>query len=181
MTKLYITSKNTIQNSKTNKTQRIIGFLLCFGVGGTLLISCIPSIGLILVTPTFFALLYSSALILLFLSTFFLYGPQAQFKKLFSSFLRGLAFLICICSTLFTFYCIFRFRYFIVIIIAIIIQLGASLFYGFSLLPFAQSLMDKHCCKKNTNQHLVVLFFFKKDKFKEKQKKNEQNKKKSQK
>ncbi|KAL7720011.1 Vesicle transport protein [Entamoeba marina] len=126
-----------------NLRNRILGFLLCFGIGGTCLISCIPLLGTFIIAPALFAFTYSIGLVLMFASMFFLYGPQAQLRKLIRSPLRLLSFLVCVLTTCITFYCIFRFRFIIVIIISLILQLVASLTYCFSLLPFSQALVEK--------------------------------------
>ncbi|ELP85332.1 vesicle transport protein SFT2B, putative [Entamoeba invadens IP1] len=125
---------------------RIFGFLITFTIGGTLLIICIPLLGTVLVAPTVFAIVYTIAISLIFCSMFFLYGPKQQFNKLISSPLRFIAFLICLATTIFTLFCVFKFRFLLVIIISIILQLAASSFYGFSLLPFAQNIWEK-CTK----------------------------------
>ncbi|BFU23432.1 Got1/Sft2-like family, putative [Entamoeba histolytica] len=130
---------------------RVFGFLCTFTFGGVFLILCIPLLGTLLVAPSVFGIFYSMGLILLFSSMLFLYGPKQQLLKLFSSPLRCISFFVCVIATIFTFFCVFKFRYILFILLSIILQLGASMCYGFSLLPFSQSLTELCFKKQSTN------------------------------
>ncbi len=131
---------------------RIWGFCICFILG--LILSFFSTFMFIfgaIKQPYKFAVLYTLGNIVSLLSSFFLFGPCSQFKRMFKK-TRVVATIICLFCIIFTLiYAIWIYKdegfgYKLIMWILIIAQYLSMFWYILSYIPFARTICKK-CCK----------------------------------
>ncbi len=123
-----------------------IGFGSCFAFG--MLISFLSTLQM--AKPTSFGLLYTLGNIVSVMATGFLIGPKRQLKGAFEK-KRALATVIFIISMIGTLVAALYWKITIVVIIFIIFQFCALVWYTASYIPFAQSFITstlQACCRR---------------------------------
>lgn len=133
---------------------RIIGSIICMLIGLCLSISSAGSLTVLLLgNPIPFAITYTLGNIFSISSTCFLYGPQSQFKKMFAT-TRLIAtcifFAMMIITLVLALYKGDIFLRVLWIILAIIFQYLALIWYQISFIPFARDIVKtffvEYCC-----------------------------------
>ncbi len=121
---------------------RIIACFTCYIVGYVITFCSFFAIGQLLYRPHKFAILYSLGNIIALMSTCFLWGPCSQIKKMFEStrIIATIVYLSCIICTVFL--CIFK-PLAGPIIMLIVIQFFAGIWYNLSYIPFARNAVKK--------------------------------------
>mmetsp|Transcript_32217 Transcript_32217/g.75667 ORF Transcript_32217/g.75667 Transcript_32217/m.75667 type:complete len:316 (+) Transcript_32217:58-1005(+) len=130
-----------------SKKERIIGFLVCFGLGAFFNILALSSWSSILLgKPVKFGFLYSSGNLCCFGATFFLIGPRRQFKTMTKK-SRRVSVAIYLSVILLTFICIFipwaSYNMGLVgagvITLLVFVQIGAGFWYTLSYIPYGRA------------------------------------------
>ncbi|KAL0048128.1 hypothetical protein WJX82_008342 [Trebouxia sp. C0006] len=121
-----------------SKTQRVYGFAICLGLG--LLFGFLSSVFFLM--PVKFAILYTLANLLFIGSTMFLMGPLAQFKKMFE---KGRIIATCLYfgAMFITLWMAIKLHSFPGTILALLVQMGALIWYCMSYIPFARAMATK--------------------------------------
>jgi len=119
---------------------RIKGFAICFGLG--LFISILGTIMIYTGSTTKFAILYSLGNIVSICSTFFLMGPVAQIKRMFSS-SRWLATCLMLFFLVLTIVSAFVWDSGLLVLIFCILQFLAMVWYSLSYIPYARDAIKK--------------------------------------
>ena len=119
---------------------RIKGFAICFGLG--LFISILGTIMIYTGSTTKFAILYSLGNIVSICSTFFLMGPVAQIKRMFSS-SRWLATCLMLFFLVLTIVSAVVWDSGLLVLIFCILQFLAMVWYSLSYIPYARDAIKK--------------------------------------
>ena len=120
--------------------QRVIGWLSCYSIGISLTFLSFGSLAqLILGRPKRFALLYSVGNLTAVASTMFLVGPRKQWERMWERqrFISTSIYLTCLLATLFL--CIERPQLKLLILLSVLAQSLALLWYSLSFVPFGQT------------------------------------------
>jgi hypothetical protein len=127
-----------------SRKQRIIGFAACFILGWFLSILSLFSIGTIVINPTKFAVLYTVGNLISLMGTLFLFGPLRQIKSMFAPIRVGatIVFLAAMGTTLGLAFGIHP-PPVIGIVIVMIIQLCAAIWYTASYFPYGREILMK--------------------------------------
>eukprot|EP01113_Clastostelium_recurvatum_P008630 TRINITY_DN1409_c0_g1_i1.p1 TRINITY_DN1409_c0_g1~~TRINITY_DN1409_c0_g1_i1.p1 ORF type:complete len:157 (-),score=21.51 TRINITY_DN1409_c0_g1_i1:35-505(-) len=120
--------------------QRAIGFVVCCGLG--LLLDFLGF--LFFLSPTTFALFYTLGNILAIVSTGFVVGPFKQLKNMMKP-TRIFCALVFVSSMVLTLVAVFKGWPVIVVIIFIIFQFCALLYYCFSYIPYGRQCLRGIC------------------------------------
>jgi len=128
--------------------QRIIGFLICLGLGLFFCIFSIFFIASIVLNPSAFAVPYTLGNILAVCATAFLVGPCRQLKNMFSP-VRIIATLIFIGAMVLTLVAAFVLKSQLLVLLAVVIQFCALVWYCLSYIPYARA------CAKNIFSGIV--------------------------
>eukprot|EP01089_Gocevia_fonbrunei_P014098 TRINITY_DN3788_c0_g1_i4.p1 TRINITY_DN3788_c0_g1~~TRINITY_DN3788_c0_g1_i4.p1 ORF type:complete len:168 (-),score=7.10 TRINITY_DN3788_c0_g1_i4:8-511(-) len=121
---------------------RLYGFGICLGLAILCFIIALFSLQLLSVVA--FALFYTCGNLLLLGSTFFLVGPVKQLKNMFKPWRLIASAIFVICMGLTIFMVIFK-PIGIVILILVVIQFAALVWYAASYIPYAQSCIKTTC------------------------------------
>ena len=128
---------------------RLIGFAICFVFGYLLEFMALGSlVGLLLGRSKKFAFLYTTGNIISIFGTFFLIGPQRQLKYMLDPIRKG-ASLIFIFSIILTIISIYLFKSKLLVILCVIIQFGAFIWYVMSYIPYGRD------CLKAISQRIL--------------------------
>jgi len=127
------------------RTQRFIGFGICFIVGWIITLLALLTLPSILTSPERFALLYATGSIIALCSTAFLFGPCAQLKSMFKP-VRAIATTIYILSIGLTIFCAVYVQSVLAVIGALIIQFLSMCWYCLSYIPYGRKMVT-NCCK----------------------------------
>ena len=127
---------------KLTWSQRMIGWIICYILGTFLtLFSFKGWSDLKIGKPATFATLFTLGNIITLASSFFWSGPKEQFKKMTDK-TRLSTTIVYLTSMLITIYlCIWQATWFWLILLFIIIQWLALLWYSLSFIPYARSLI----------------------------------------
>lgn len=115
---------------------RLIGFGVCFSVG--FLISFLSTISLASLNLTGFAIMFSFGNIVSMASSCFLFGPKRQLANMFAS-KRIVATLVYLAALIATLVIAFTTKSVPLVILMVVIQLIAMLWYILSYIPYARS------------------------------------------
>ena len=128
---------------------RLIGFAICFVFGYLLEFMALGSlVGLLLGRSKKFAFLYTTGNIVSIFGTFFLIGPQRQLKYMLDPIRKG-ASLIFIFSIILTIISIYLFKSKLLVVLCVIIQFGAFIWYVMSYIPYGRD------CLKAISQRIL--------------------------
>jgi len=122
------------------RTQRLIGFGVCFILGWVItLMSCfaIPSI---VTKPQTFAILYTFGNIVSLCSTCFLWGPVSQIKQMFKPIRIGATIIYLLAMSL-TLFCAFQVKMAWPVILSMIVQMLAMIWYCASYVPYGRQML----------------------------------------
>lgn len=122
--------------------QRIIAFISCYCIGIVFMLCSLFAVGQIITHPSKFAVLYTLGNVLALFSSCFMWGPAAQVRDMFKP-IRVWAtvlYLCCIVGTVLL--CIYH-PSAPLILLMIIIQCFAGLWYTLSYIPYARTLVKK--------------------------------------
>ena len=120
---------------------RLIGFAICFVFGYLLEFMALGSlVGLLLGRSKKFAFLYTTGNIVSIFGTFFLIGPQRQLKYMLDPIRKG-ASLIFIFSIILTIISIYLFKSKLLVVLCVIIQFGAFIWYVMSYIPYGRDCL----------------------------------------
>eukprot|EP00871_Galdieria_phlegrea_P000001 jgi/Galph1/1000/GphlegSOOS_G5852.1 len=125
------------------RSQRLVGFLLCFVAGAFMLFFSILILPTAAIRPAKFALSFTFGNLLAIFSTAFLVGPYRQLQYMFKP-VRLVATCVYLTSL---FMAIFfsvtkgKFRYPLVML-SVVIEIGALLWYSASYIPFGQRIIS---------------------------------------
>eukprot|EP01100_Stratorugosa_tubuloviscum_P000937 TRINITY_DN1206_c0_g1_i1.p1 TRINITY_DN1206_c0_g1~~TRINITY_DN1206_c0_g1_i1.p1 ORF type:complete len:198 (+),score=44.03 TRINITY_DN1206_c0_g1_i1:123-716(+) len=120
---------------------RLIGCGICIGVG--LLFSILATI--FFLSPTTFGILYTFSSIFYLGSTFFLVGPKRQAKNMCVP-NRAIASFLFVASMAMTLYSAIGLESVVLVLLFVVLQLAALIWYTASYIPYTQDLMIS-CCK----------------------------------
>ena len=121
--------------------ERLIGFCVCFGLGTLFQFMSFGSmLGVLLGRPNKFAFLYTCGNLISIFGTFFLVGPKRQFKNMMHPYRRK-AVAIFLSSIVLTFISLYVLHSRSLTVIAIIIQLGAYIWYIATYIPYGQDCL----------------------------------------
>eukprot|EP00630_Chrysocystis_fragilis_P001745 CAMPEP_0197401940 /NCGR_PEP_ID=MMETSP1165-20131217/19310_1 /TAXON_ID=284809 /ORGANISM="Chrysocystis fragilis, Strain CCMP3189" /LENGTH=184 /DNA_ID=CAMNT_0042928069 /DNA_START=152 /DNA_END=706 /DNA_ORIENTATION=- len=134
---------------KMSYKQRLIGFALCFGLGVLIEFgSFFRLVELVKGNPKPFAVCYTVGNIISICASFFLSGPWNQAKKMFAK-TRVVATIVYVSTIVLTLFCALyegdipgRAA---IIILLIIVQMCALLWYMLSFIPYARELVSDTC------------------------------------
>jgi len=120
--------------------QRAIGFGISFGVG---LFFTFLSF-LFFTSPSTFALFYTLGNITMLCSTAFIVGPMRQLKNMFAL-TRIICTIVFFVSMIFTLICVFLDWSVFLVILSILIQICALIYYCFSYIPYGRACLRNLC------------------------------------
>jgi len=120
--------------------QRAIGFAICLGIG--ILLSFLSFI--FFASPGVFALCYTLGNVTMLASTAFVVGPARQLKNMFAP-TRIICTTVFIAAMIFTLVCVFKDFSFILVILSILIQIAALVYYCFSYIPYGRACLRNIC------------------------------------
>ena len=122
--------------------QRLIGFVVCFGLGSLFQFMSMGSIlGVLLGRPNKFAFLYTCGNIISIFGTFFLIGPKRQLKNMSNPYRRK-ATIIFISSIILTLISLYIIQSKILTILFVLIQFCAYIWYIMSYIPYGQQCLS---------------------------------------
>jgi len=121
---------------------RLYGFLICFALGALFSLIAIFFVGSIVIRPSAFAVPYTLGNICALGSTMFLMGPWRQIKNMFNP-TRLIATLVYLGALALTLYAAFGLKSAILVLLAVIIQFCALVWYSLSYIPYARTLCTK--------------------------------------
>lgn len=121
---------------------RVYGFGICLGLAVLLFLLSVVCIYLLLFVP--FGVCYTLGNIFLLSSTFFLVGPMRQLKYMFSP-VRIIASLIYLAALGLTIFVAFTSHSFILVLVCVIIQIGALVWYVASYIPYCRACLQGTC------------------------------------
>ncbi|GJQ11529.1 hypothetical protein GpartN1_g4072.t1 [Galdieria partita] len=126
------------------RTQRLVGFAMCFVAGALMLFLSVMMLPTSALRPAKFALSFTLGNILVLFSTAFLIGPYRQLQYMFKP-VRLLAtciYLISLFMAIFFSVTKVKLRYPLVVL-SIIVEIGALLWYCASYIPFGQAMITR--------------------------------------
>jgi len=132
------------QMCKLSYTQRITGFLCCFLLGWIITFLSLLSIPTIADHPEKFAVLYTFGNVLAIASTLFLFGPVAQCKSMFQA-NRWIATCVYLFAMGLTLYCAFAVQKVWPVLLCMLFQVAAMIWYALSYIPFARNMCINAC------------------------------------
>jgi len=124
------------------RTQRMYGFGFCFAIGWILTLCSAFAITSIATHPTRFAVLYCMGNVIALISTCFLFGPWSQIKNMFKP-VRAIATIIYLGAIALTLYVAIAVQQPGPVIICMIVQLLAMIWYCASYIPFGRQVITK--------------------------------------
>lgn len=119
-----------------SKTQRLIGFAACFGLG--LLLTFLSP--MFLFRPTKFAVIYTLGNLLSIGGSMFLMGPWKQIKTMFDG-KRAISTVIYLAAIMLTLVSAWTLQSVVLCMVLIVVQFAAFLWYCLSYVPFAQAMV----------------------------------------
>ena len=142
---------------KLTYTQRLYGFVCCFVLGFLLsLFSFVNFVELLQGDPVPFVVMYTLGNILALASSMFLCGPKGQWKNMskegrrVTSIVYVLSLLVTLVVCFLTFPDDLRALQALIIIVCLVLQFGAMVWYSLSYIPYgratAKSCCVKYCC-----------------------------------
>lgn len=123
---------------KCSYQTRITGFAICFVAGWVISFFALFTLPDIISHPEKFAIVYTFGNIIALLSTTFLFGPCAQARKMFEQ-KRIFATLLYLFSIILTFVCAYHFKQVIWVLLSLLLQFAAMLWYSLSYIPYAHT------------------------------------------
>lgn len=132
------------QQFEMSTSTRFYGFVGCVILGvvcGALSFMYIPAI---VVKPSKFAVMYTMGNILAIASGMFLFGPWNQVKRMFAPD-RAIASTIYIASMIATLYAALILKNGLLVIILLLVQVAALVYFSLSYIPFARRVLG-FCC-----------------------------------
>lgn len=124
-----------------NRTDRLIGFAVCMAIA--LLFTLLSGLCFFpFFNPVKFAVMYTISNVFSISSTMFLMGPCAQLKRMFDSnrWAATTLYLLALVGTLVT---AFLTKNGLLVLICLVLQIGAYVWYCLSYIPFARTLVSK--------------------------------------
>ena len=122
--------------------QRLIGFVVCFGLGSLFQFMSMGSIlGVLLGRPNKFAFLYTCGNLISIFGTFFLIGPARQFKNMVNPYRRR-ATSIFLSSIVLTFISLYIIQSKLLTILFVIIQFCAYIWYIMTYIPYGEQCLN---------------------------------------
>lgn len=118
--------------------------ILAAGLSGVVGLGLIFMSFWVIFMPRQFAKLYTIGSILVIMSTLFMVGPKRQCQSMAAP-VRGVSFVIYMCSMVLTLYFAVSLRSSILTLIGAVVQVCAALYYAASYVPFMQSCL-RACC-----------------------------------
>ncbi|KAK4523976.1 hypothetical protein GAYE_SCF00G1874 [Galdieria yellowstonensis] len=127
-----------------SRTQRLVGFAMCFVAGAMMLFLSILLLPTSALRPTKFALSFTLGNILVLFSTAFLVGPYRQLQYMFKPvrLLSTCVYLVSLFMAIFFSVSKVKLRYPLVVL-SIIFEIGALLWYCASYIPFGQAMISR--------------------------------------
>ncbi|GJD05747.1 Vesicle transport protein SFT2A [Galdieria sulphuraria] len=127
-----------------SRTQRLVGFAMCFVAGAMMLFLSILMLPTSALRPAKFALSFTLGNILVLCSTAFLIGPYRQLQYMFRPvrLLATCVYLISLFMAIFFSVAKVKLRYPLVVL-SIIVEIGALLWYCASYIPFGQATISR--------------------------------------
>lgn len=125
--------------------QRMYGFGICFVLGWFLEFLSILTLSEIRTNPGRFALTYTLGSIVALASTCFLWGPMRQLKKMFKP-IRAGATILYLLSMILTLYLAFSHAPTMSVLLAILLQFLAMVWYVLSYIPYARRAIRNCLC-----------------------------------
>eukprot|EP00727_Mastigamoeba_balamuthi_P000855 m51a1_g10767 hypothetical protein (167) ;mRNA; f:31837-32715 len=118
--------------------KRLIGFGISLGLGALFFVLAVATVGLILLKPGIFALFYTLGNVCLLASTFFIVGPLKQLKSMLqpTRLVASVVFVLALALTLFS---AIYLRSWPLVLLSIIVQVCALVWYVISHIPYAQT------------------------------------------
>ena len=125
--------------------ERLIGFIICFLLGLIFQIMSMGSlVGVLLGRANKFAFLYTSGNIVSIFGTFFLVGPQRQFKNMSDPHRRNSS-LIFLGSIVLTLISVYMFHSKLLTILCVIAQFCSYIWYIMSYIPYGRDCIAGIC------------------------------------
>jgi len=124
--------------------QRLIGFGICLGLALLLCFLAVMFLPSIALNPSAFAVPYSLGNIMAICSTAFLVGPMRQLKMMMNP-NRIIATIIYLVALILTLVAAFVLKSQLLVLVAVIIQFCALVWYCLSYIPFARQLLSGLC------------------------------------
>jgi len=125
-----------------SRTTRLYGFIACFCGGWLITIASLFALPSIATNPERFAVLYTLGNVIALMSTFFLFGPIKQLKNMFKP-SRAIATIVYLLSLALTLYLAFAVKLAIPVIIGMIVQLCAMIWYCATYVPYGREIIKK--------------------------------------
>eukprot|EP00455_Lapot_gusevi_P015857 TRINITY_DN1808_c0_g4_i1.p1 TRINITY_DN1808_c0_g4~~TRINITY_DN1808_c0_g4_i1.p1 ORF type:complete len:164 (-),score=14.45 TRINITY_DN1808_c0_g4_i1:144-635(-) len=126
--------------------QRLWGFGICFSIGMVLsLLSAFFVTAILTGHPEKFAILYSFGAFCSIGSSMFLMGPWNQLKSMFAP-VRALATIVYLASIILTLVVAFKSHSILLVLMMIVIQFLALLWYCLSYIPYGREFVTS-CCR----------------------------------
>jgi hypothetical protein len=126
------------QACKMSYTTRLWCFGICFGLGWLISFLALFAIPQIATHPETFASLYTFGNIIALASTGFLFGPCSQLKKMIER-KRIFATLLYLFAIGLTLFCAYHVKQVIPVLLALLLQFLAMLWYSLSYIPYAHT------------------------------------------
>jgi hypothetical protein len=124
------------------RTQRVYGFGICFTLGWIVSFASCLALPDIVEKPENFALLYTLGNVITLCSTLFLYGPWSQIKKMFDK-TRVIATSVYLAALVLTLVAAFAVGELWLVILCLIVQFLAMLWYCLSYVPYGRTIVLK--------------------------------------
>jgi len=127
-----------------SRTTRLYGFAGCFVAGWIITIISLFALPQIISHPEKFAILYTVGNVVALCSTMFLWGPCKQLKDMFKP-IRAGATIVYLLSMGFTLFAAFYLHIWALVIVSVIVQLCAMIWYSASYIPYGRAMIQR-CC-----------------------------------
>ena len=124
--------------------QKMIGFTSCLIIAFLIIIISLMGIGFSFMSNGLFAIFYTIANLLLFISTIFLMGFIKQLKKMLLK-IRIISVLIFIIAMIMTFVSVFKYHNSLLAFFFVIIQLFSYAYYSITYIPGGISCIKSSC------------------------------------
>ena len=121
------------------RKERFIGFLLCFAIGWLLSFSAASALDDVFTDPARFAVLYTAGNLVSLCSTLFLHGAAAQVRDMFAP-ARATCTLVYLLAITATLVSAFALRSAVAVLLCMLVQCAAMLWYSLSFIPFGRAL-----------------------------------------
>jgi hypothetical protein len=122
------------------RTQRLYGFAACFVLGWLITLGSCFTIARIGTNPGQFAIMYTLGNLIALASTCFLFGPWKQIKTMFKP-VRAIATIIYLVAMALTLYVAIEVQKPLPVIVCMVIQLCAMIWYCASYIPFGRKMI----------------------------------------